>query len=66
MCRSIKDLRRLEHDATDEEYFEAARQYVRKISGYREPSQKNREAFEQAIAEVQASSQRLLDAVKPA
>jgi hypothetical protein len=63
MCRSIKDLRRLDHDATDEEFFEAAKQYVRKISGYREPSQRNREAFEQAVDEVAATSQRLLNAV---
>ena len=66
MCRSIKDLRRLDHDATDEETFEAARQYVRKISGYREPSQKNREAFERAISEIQESSRRLLDSVTTA
>jgi hypothetical protein len=42
---------------------EAALQYVRKVSGYREPSGKNREAFEAAVAEITASSAKLLDAV---
>jgi hypothetical protein len=39
----------------------AARQFVRKISGFREPSKANREVFEQAIAEIAASSRHLLD-----
>ncbi len=63
MCRSIKDLRRLDHEATDDEIREAALQYVRKVSGFRQPSRKNAEAFERAIGEVAASSRRLLAAV---
>jgi len=61
MCRSIKTLRRVETAATTGELEAAARQFVRKISGYREPSARNRDAFEAAIAEIAASSEHLLD-----
>ena len=63
MCRSIKTLRRADEPATDEEIRAAARQYVRKVSGYREPSRKNQEAFEAAVSEIASASQKLLDAV---
>jgi hypothetical protein len=65
MCRSIKRLRGPygEGRATEEEVREAALQFVRKVSGYREPSGRNREAFEQAVGEITASASRLLDAV---
>ena len=43
----------------------AARQYVRKVSGYREPSKKNTEAFERAVDEIAGASRALLDAVSP-
>jgi hypothetical protein len=65
MCRSIKRLRGPEGPATEQEIREAALQYVRKVSGFREPSQRNAEAFEAAVAEVAASSRRLIDAVTP-
>lgn len=42
MCRSIKTLRDAEQvTATDTEVYEAALQFVRKISGYRKPSRTN-------------------------
>lgn len=63
MCRSIKTLRRTDEPATEEEIRAAALQFVRKVSGYREPSRKNAEAFEAAVAEVAVASRRLLDAV---
>lgn len=62
MCRSIMKLRG-ETPATEEEVRAAARQFVRKISGYREPSRKNEEAFEAAVEEIAGSSRRLLDSV---
>ena len=65
MCRSIKTLRRAEEPATEEEIRAAALQFVRKVSGYREPSRKNREAFDAAVDEVAVASRRLLDAVAP-
>ncbi len=60
MCRSIKVLRNHESPATDAEIEAAALQFVRKISGYRQPSKANANAFDQAVAEVTEASQRLL------
>jgi hypothetical protein len=63
MCRSIKTLRRPEEPATEEEIRAAALQFVRKVSGYRQPSRANAEAFNAAVEEISAASSRLLDAV---
>lgn len=65
MCRSIKTLRRPDEPATDEEVRAAARQYVRKVSGYREPSKRNHDAFEAAVDRIAEASKDLLDAVAP-
>ena len=59
MCRSIKTLRG--EDPTQEEIQAAALQFVRKISGYRQPSKANQEVFDRAVAEVTRASERLLD-----
>jgi hypothetical protein len=66
MCRSIKTLRRADEPATDEEIAAAALQFVRKVSGYRVPSQRNRDAFDEAVLEVAETSRRLLDTLAPA
>lgn len=63
MCRSIKTLRRPGETATTGELEAAARQFVRKVSGFREPSARNREAFEDAIAEIAQVSRRLVESV---
>ena len=63
MCRSIKTLRRSDEPATEEEIRAAARQFVRKVSGFREPSRKNSEAFEAAVDEVARASRQLLQDV---
>jgi len=63
MCRSIKTLRREEDPATEEEIRAAALQFVRKVSGYRQPSRRNQEAFEAAVAEIAVSSRNLLQAL---
>jgi hypothetical protein len=63
MCRSIKTLRRSDVVATDEEIRAAARQFVRKVSGFREPSSKHHDAFEGAVDEIAIASQRLLDTI---
>ena len=60
MCRSIKQLRRPEAPPTDEELRAAALQYVRKISGFRQPSRANQEAFDAAVEEVTRASAHLL------
>lgn len=61
MCRSIQQLRGADPPATEDEVDDAARQYVRKISGYRSPSRANRAVFEAAVAEVAAATRTLLD-----
>jgi hypothetical protein len=66
MCRSIKTLRRPGEPATEDEIKAAALQFVRKISGYREPSRANAEAFTAAVDEISVSSRRLLEAVAAA
>jgi hypothetical protein len=63
MCRSIKTLRRAETAATTGEIEAAARQFIRKVSGYRVPSQRNEAAFEGAIDDVAASARRLLESL---
>ena len=63
MCRSIKTLRRPD-DATEQEVYEAALQYVRKISGYRTPSRKNAEVFERAVSNVEHVTRQLLDELR--
>ncbi|MCP2251412.1 hypothetical protein LY13_000140 [Prauserella aidingensis] len=60
MCRNITTLRGLEPSATAEEIEAAARQYVRKVSGVQSVSDATREPFEQAVAEVTATTTRLL------
>ncbi len=64
MCRSIKTLRRRDEPATLEEIQAAALQFVRKVSGYRQPSRANAEAFERAVAEIASSSGRLLESLR--
>ena len=66
MCRSIKQLREGNELATPEEVEAAALQFIRKISGYRQPSRKNTEAFEKAVHEVANSATRLLDSITTA
>jgi hypothetical protein len=67
MCRSIRPLRKPEGRATQEEIDEAALQYIRKVSGYRKPSQANQAAFEAAVAEVAEATRKMLEKlpVKP-
>jgi hypothetical protein len=63
MCRSIKVLRHPPQPATPEEVRAAALQFVRKISGFHKPSQKNLAAFDQAVEEIASASRRLLAAI---
>lgn len=61
MCRNIKTLFNFEPVATPEEVRAASLQFVRKLSGYHEPSHANEAAFNRAIDEVAKVAQRLLD-----
>lgn len=60
MCRNIKILFNFEPPATPDEMRAAALQYVRKVSGMTRPSQANSEAFEGAVDEIAAITERLL------
>ena len=63
MCRSIKTLREGTIPATEDEIEAAALQFVRKISGFRKPSQANEEVFNEAVGEIAQSSKRLLESL---
>ncbi|MFG3254315.1 DUF2277 domain-containing protein [Streptomyces sp. NPDC048172] len=64
MCRSIKTLRPPYAEmVTEEDMRAAALQYVRKISGFRQPAAHNEEAFDAAVEKVTAATQELLDAL---
>lgn len=65
MCRNITTLRGLEPAATVEEIEAGARQYVRKISGIREPSGVTAEAFEAAVVAVAEATTDLLATLPP-
>ena len=60
MCRNIRPLFNFEPAATDDEIQAAALQFVRKISSFTKPSQRNEVAFHLAVDEIAAISQRLL------
>lgn len=62
MCRSIKTLRPPYADSvTDAEMRAAALQYVRKVSGFREPAAHNKVAFDQAVDEIAHATAHLLE-----
>ena len=63
MCRNITTLRGLQPPATAEEIDAAALQYVRKVSGLRQPPAAATEAFATAVAAVADATRQLLAAV---
>ncbi|XID91974.1 DUF2277 domain-containing protein [Paenibacillaceae bacterium WGS1546] len=63
MCRNIKTLFNFEPPATTDEVHAAALQFVRKLSGFNEPSKANGEAFRIAVEEVGTAAQKLLDSL---
>ena len=60
MCRSIKVLRRPDSPVTPDEISAAALQFVRKVSGSHKPSKANQSAFDAAIQEIAAATDKLL------
>jgi hypothetical protein len=54
----------MDHLVTEQEIYEAALQYVRKVSGYRKPSKVNEEAFNKAIEEVAEATRKILTNLK--
>lgn len=63
MCRNIKPLFNFDPPATDDEIRDAALQFVRKLSGFQQPSQANREAFDAAIDEISTATRKLMDSL---
>lgn len=65
MCRSIRTLRPpVVEDVTTGDVEAAARQYVRKLTGFREPAAHNRDAFDTAVAAIAASTRDLIEAIE--
>jgi len=60
MCRNIRTLHHFKPPTTPEEIEAASLQYVRKVSGMREPTKDSQAAFERAVAQVTAATKRLL------
>ena len=56
MCRNIKTLFNFEPPATEAEIRAASVQFVRKLSGFTQPSKANEAAFNRAIEEIAASA----------
>ncbi|HEY4201885.1 MAG TPA: DUF2277 domain-containing protein [Devosiaceae bacterium] len=63
MCRNIKPLFNFEPPATKNEMHDASLQFVRKISGFTQPSQANEAAFHEAVEEIERSVRKLLRAL---
>ena len=61
MCRCIKTLFHTDPPPTEADIYAASLQYVRKISGYRQPSKANEPAFEQAVKEIALATQKLMN-----
>ena len=66
MCRNIRTLFNFEPPASEEEIHASALQFVRKLSGFNEPSKANAAAFARAVDEVADAARRLLDSLATA
>ncbi|TXL80315.1 DUF2277 domain-containing protein [Vineibacter terrae] len=63
MCRNIRNLFNFEPPATAEEIHASSLQFVRKLSGFNQPSKANEAAFNRAVAQVTQAAHELLDAL---
>lgn len=63
MCRNIKTLFNFDPPATDEEIRAAALQFVRKLSGFHEPSKVNEGAFNKGIEDAAKVARELIDSL---
>ena len=66
MCRNIKTLANFEPPATSDEIRASALQFVRKLSGATRPSRSNEAAFNQAVEDVTAVAERLIQSLTTA
>jgi hypothetical protein len=60
MCRNIRTLFNFDPPATDEEIRASSLQFVRKLSGFTQPSKANQEAFDRAVEDVALAARRLV------
>ncbi len=60
MCRNIRTLYNFEPPATEDDVRAAALQFVRKVSGFTQPSEANAQAFDHAVDEISRSASTLL------
>lgn len=63
MCRNIRTLFNFEPPATKAEIRDASLQFVRKLSGFTQPSKANELAFERAVAQIAAAAEILIDSL---
>lgn len=63
MCRNIKILFNFDPPATHEEIKDASIQFVRKLSGFQNPSKINEAAFNTAVEKITEEAQQLLHAL---
>lgn len=63
MCRNIKNLRVLDPPVSEEDFTNAALQFVRKISGYRKPSRVNQAAFDKAVKDIAGIAEELFESL---
>jgi hypothetical protein len=66
MCRNIRTLFNFEPPATEEEIRASALQFVRKLSGFTNPSRANEAAFQRAVDEVTDAARRLVTSLETA
>jgi hypothetical protein len=64
MCRNIRTLFNFEPPATEQEIRASALQFVRKLSGFTQPSHANEAAFDRAVDEVADVARRLLHSLQ--
>ena len=64
MCRNIRTLFNFEPPATEQEIRASALQFVRKLSGFTQPSHANEPAFNCAVDEVADTARRLLNSLQ--
>jgi hypothetical protein len=66
MCRNIRTLFNFEPPATEEEIRASALQFVRKLSGFTNPSRANEAVFQRAVDEVADAARRLVASLETA
>jgi hypothetical protein len=64
MCRNIKPLFNFEPPVTEDEVRAASLQFVRKVSGFNQPSKANKAAFMAAVEEITAATHNLLHSLE--